>query len=81
MCLLGFALVFSSVCEEWDHIATRAFFIVVASKSHPAVDKILKFIITGLGEFPKVVPSYSLKGLWVSGLAHFTVHPGARGVG
>ena len=52
MCLLGFVLVFSSVCEEWDHIATRAFSIVVASKSHPAADKILKFIVTGLGGIP-----------------------------
>ena len=46
---------FLRVCEEWDHIAKYVFLSIVVSKSHPAVDKVLKFIITGWGEFPKVV--------------------------
>ena len=51
---------FLRVCEEWDHIAKYVFLSIVVSKSHPAVDKVLKFIITGWGEFPKVVNPFPL---------------------
>ena len=51
---------FLRVCEEWDHIAKCDLCLVVASKNHAAVDKILKFIITGWGEFPKVVNPFPL---------------------
>ena len=33
---------------------------LLCQKDHPAVDKVLKFIITGWGEFPKVVNPFPL---------------------